>query len=126
MAPKRSKPPMQLVGTGFQRGPTPLRPLAKEGRATWDRIVDVFDYEENQLEQLMLACEAIDRAEELAEAIRRDGVLLERANGSPRENPLLKLETANRALAARLLAKLEPKRSYSYPGRPPFSVRPPK
>jgi phage terminase small subunit len=118
MAPKRPKPTMQLVGTSFHRGPIPPRPLGKEGRACWDRMVDVFDYEENQLEQLVLACEQIDRAEELAEAIRRDGVLITRSNGSPRENPLLKLETASRALAARLLSKLEPKRPYGL-GRPP-------
>jgi hypothetical protein len=61
MAPKRPKPPVQLVTSGFHRGPTPLRPLAKEGTATWNRMVDVFNFEENELEQLMLACEQIDR-----------------------------------------------------------------
>jgi hypothetical protein len=57
------------------------------------------------IELLCLACQALDRAESLREAIDRDGPMLHTRTGL-RSNPLLRDELANRAFCARTLDRL--------------------
>jgi hypothetical protein len=65
------------------------------------RITDI-----GGLELLCLACQALDRAESLREAIDRDGTMLRTKTGDLRSNPLLRDELANRAFCAKTLDRL--------------------
>jgi hypothetical protein len=56
-------------------------------------------------ELLCLAGQTLDRAEELAERIRADGVMIRTATGA-KAHPCVKDELAARNLTARLLARL--------------------
>jgi hypothetical protein len=70
-------------------------------------------------EILLQACQSIDRAEEIAAEVARDGAIVPSRTG-PREHPGLRAELANRAFVVRSLARLgldvEPVRPM---GRPP-------
>jgi hypothetical protein len=97
--------------------------LGHHGRNLWDRVLseyDVIDVAGREL--LTLACQALDRAEALREAIDRDGELLMSRTGSLREHPGIKPELANRSFVVKTLGKLgldlEPVRAAG-PGRPP-------
>jgi hypothetical protein len=67
-----------------------------------------------------LAAQTLDRAEELAERVRTDGMMI-RGQAGMRAHPCLKEELSARSLVARLLARLgldlEPVRATI--GRPP-------
>ena len=56
-------------------------------------------------EILAQACAALDRAEELAEAIARDGAIVQTRSG-PKEHPGLRAELANRAFVVRSIQRL--------------------
>jgi hypothetical protein len=56
-------------------------------------------------EMLAQACQALDRAEACAEAIRHDGVVL-RSKAGIKDHPAIKHELANRAFVVRTLARL--------------------
>jgi hypothetical protein len=58
------------------------------------------------IELLCLACQALDRAESLSEAIAAEGQTICTRIGGIRAHPALRDELANRALVARLLSKL--------------------
>jgi hypothetical protein len=72
---------------------------------------------------LCLACQALDRAESLSEAIAAEGQTIWTRTGGVRAHPALRDELANRALVARLLSKLginvEPVKP---PGRPASGI----
>ena len=57
------------------------------------------------IELLCLACQALDRAESLSEAIAAEGQTIRTRTGI-KAHPALRDELANRALVARLLSKL--------------------
>jgi hypothetical protein len=87
----------------------------------WDRVLSEYDIADVAgKELLVLACQSLDRAEALREAIDRDGELLATRTGGLREHPGIKPELANRAFVAKTLIKLgldvEPLRPG--PGRP--------
>jgi hypothetical protein len=74
--------------------------------ALWSRVVEQFDMRDvGGSELLCLAAATLDRAEELAERIRTDGVMIRTATGV-KAHPCLKEEMAARNLTARLLARL--------------------
>jgi phage terminase small subunit len=54
---------------------------------------------------LSLACQSLDRAEELAEHINNDGVVI-RSKAGLKENPLIKHELAARSFVVRTLSRL--------------------
>jgi hypothetical protein len=85
----------------------------------WTRVqVEYHILDCGGVELLCLACQALDRAESLSEAIAEDGQTIRTRSGI-RAHPALRDELANRALCARLLGKLgiasEPIKP---PGRP--------
>lgn len=71
------------------------------------------------LETLKQIAKAIDRAEECAAAIAKDGAVIQAKTG-PRDHPLLRHELAARALACRLLQRIgavtAPKNRVGRPG----------
>jgi hypothetical protein len=100
----------------------PSRPLGKNGQALWQSIVTEYGIEDaGGVEMLTLACQALDRAEELATAIKEDGAVI-RTRGIVKEHPGIKAELANRSFVVRTLQRLgldvEALKSV---GRPPAS-----
>jgi hypothetical protein len=80
----------------------PPRPLGEHGLALWQRVATEYDIDSSSaLEQLVLACATLDRAEACAAQIAIDGLMLD-----GRENPLIKHELAARAFVARTLQRL--------------------
>src|SRR5580704_11125296 len=118
---KIDDPPRLTLVKPAPTGLDPPRPLGPHGRALWDRVVAEFDMGDvGGSELLCLAGQTLDRAEQLAERIRADGVMIRTATGA-KAHPCVKDELAARNLTARLLARLgldlEPLRAG--PGRPP-------
>jgi hypothetical protein len=114
------KSPLRLV-TEPASMPLPPRSLSKHGAALWQSIHAEYRIEDSGgFEMLAQACQALDRAEECAGIVARDGAIIDTERG-PREHPLLKMELANRAFCVRTLQKLglnfEPVRAG--PGKPP-------
>lgn len=122
--PRKTPVNLAVVGadpaaTGLQP-PLPLRP---PGMALWRAVTDNYEFADPaSLHVLVLACQALDRAENCRALIDRDGEIIEdMRTGSVRSHPLIRDETQSRALSARLLGllglDLEPVRGR--PGRPP-------
>jgi hypothetical protein len=112
------KTPLTVIGSGATIPPPP-RTLSAPGLALWNRVqVEYRIGDAGGLELLCLACECLDRAQSLSEAIAEDGQTIRTGTGI-RAHPALRDEIANRALVARLLGKLgivsEPLKP---PGRP--------
>ena len=96
---------LRVVSAPSERG-SPPRKLGEHGLALWTRINDEYSIVDGGgVEMLCQACQALDRAEDCAALIERDGAVI-RHKGSYRENPLLKVELAARALCIRTLQKL--------------------
>jgi len=84
----------------------PPRNLGKAGLSLWNRIMSEYSIEDcGGLEMLAQACQALDRAEGLRDAIARDGEVL-RLNDTIKDHPALKHELANRAFVVRTLVRL--------------------
>lgn len=97
----------------------PPRKLGVHGMRLWDAIHEEVSIEDaSGIELLLLACEATDRSQDCAAEIKRHGVLIKTSTGA-KENPLLKIELANRAFVTRALARLglevEPLKSVGRP-----------
>src|SRR5262245_35178039 len=110
------KPSLKVVGDSPGNSPQPPRKLGAPGRQLWDRVHREFDIADSGgIELLTLACEATDRAQELSEAITRNGVTVKTRTGI-KAHPALRDEIQCRALVARLLKQLgitlEPLRTY--------------
>ena len=116
-----SKKPSRLTVVG--NAPNPPRKLGPAGQSLWDRIQAEFAITDvGGVELLCLACQALDRAEALADAIARDGEVIHSRTGVPKTHPAVKDELACRAFVSKMLQKLgvtdEPLKSI---GRPPRS-----
>ena len=86
----------------------PHRALGAAGSRLWREILGSCDVTDvASLEILLLACEALDRAEILKAEIKKDGAVL-RSEGSRmvRDHPALKIELANRAAVVKWLREL--------------------
>src|SRR5262245_32423745 len=99
--------------------PVPPRELGEHGLKLWRSVTAEYDLNDaGGTELLAQACTALDRAEALAECVKRDGVLIDGKNG-PKAHPAIKEELAARAFVCRTLQRLginvEPVKS---PGRP--------
>jgi hypothetical protein len=103
---------------------SPPLPLQQHGMALWNRITEDYDISDAAgIELLCLACQALDRAEECREVIDENGTAsIVQPSGMIRENPLCKVELANRAFVSKTLERLgvnqEPAKAN---GRPPGS-----
>jgi hypothetical protein len=101
-------------------GSAPPRPLGDHGMALWIAINEenVFNDAAGR-EALCSLCQALDRAEMLAEQIAQDGPVIQTRNGV-KEHPAVRGELANRSFVVRTLHKLglglEPLKTV---GRPP-------
>jgi hypothetical protein len=102
------KPPrLTLIDPPSFEVPKPPRPLGKHGRSLWNRVQGEYRIEDaGGTELLILACNALDRAELLAEAVERDGCVVYSRSGAPRSHPSVKDELACRAFVARTLERL--------------------
>jgi hypothetical protein len=116
------KPKLTVVGVGSQPADKPPRPLGKHGAALWKAITSEFDFPDTPgREVLGHACAALDRAEQCASEIARDGPTLRTKTGV-REHPACRVELANRSFVVRTLARLgldyEAPKSIGRPPRP--------
>jgi hypothetical protein len=102
----------------------PPRPLGKDGQRVWEQIQREYQITDTGgIEVLAQICAAVDRAEQLSEAIERDGLLVPTGNGTAmRGHPAIKDELVCRNFIVRSLQRLGvnvsvvPPRG---PGRPP-------
>jgi hypothetical protein len=84
----------------------PSRPLGKHGAALWKSITAEYGIEDaGGAELLTEACQTLDRAEELAAAIKRDGPVI-RYKGAIKDHPAIKHELAARSFVVRTLQRL--------------------
>src|SRR4051812_30115326 len=84
----------------------PTRPLGPAGMRLWQDVLRAYGVDDVGGKEILLqACAGTDRAEELAEAIGRDGGIVQTRTG-PKEHPGLRSELANRAFVVRSLARL--------------------
>src|SRR5215207_7167708 len=99
------KPSLKHVSTI----PDPARPprhLGEHGSKLWASVHAEYGIEDaGGIEMLLLACQSLDRAEELAENIKADGVVI-RSKAGLKENPLIKHELAARSFVVRTLGRL--------------------
>jgi hypothetical protein len=85
----------------------PPRPLGKFGAALWRSISTDFDISDAAgIELLTLACESLDRAEEIKSLINYAGVGAVSETGHVRANPLLRDELACRAFVSKCIERL--------------------
>ena len=129
-APMAKEPPFRIFSDSdstekeaTSSAPHPSRPLGQHGQRLWDQITAEFVVEDSPgLELLTSACAMVDRAEQLADCISRDGPVVRGPNGV-RSHPAIREELSCRSFTARTLRQLgvtlEPLRSG--PGRPPGS-----
>ena len=97
----------------------PPRPLGVQGLDLWRRIQSEYAIRDTGgMELLTQACQGLDRAEELAARIAKDGAVIQGRFG-PQAHPALKAEMEARAFVCRTLQRLglnlEPVKR---PGRP--------
>jgi hypothetical protein len=104
----------------------PSRPLGQHGQRLWDEIQAEYRISDSGgLAVLMQLCAALDRAEELGEAIARDGALIasgKDGNGPLKAHPAVREELACRSFVVRSLERLGISISVTPPrgpGRPP-------
>ena len=70
-------------------------------------IVSDYDLEPVDLARLATACHALDRAEQAAAEVRRDGLLVTMPSGARRPHPAVRIEAESRALFLRSLRELD-------------------
>jgi len=108
------KTPLKIVKTDVpsKKGGTPSfsaqppRQLGKQGLTFWNAVMHEYSIEDiGGVEVLAQICAALDRAEQCAEQVDRDGPTVETKSGL-REHPALKGELANRAFVTRNLQRL--------------------
>jgi hypothetical protein len=115
-----TSPKLAVVPLPSAREPAPPPPdLGAEGRALWVSLTGEFDIGDSEgLFTLEQACRALDRAERCRARIDEDGELLD-IRGQLKSHPLIREETAARALAIRTVQKLglrlEPVRAVGRP-----------
>ena len=118
---KSGKPPhLTLVAPGSTDA-QPARPLGEHGQRLWAKVLAEYDVSDAAgVELLTNACQALDRAEGLAERISVDGEIVRTPQGI-KAHPAIREELSCRGFIVRTLQKLglnfEPVRAG--PGRPP-------
>ena len=100
------RPTLKIIGGSTSTVTPPPRKLGKHGMTLWQTIMTEYDISDSGgLEILQQICSSLDRAEQLAAEVDRDGPTI-LVKGAPREHPALKAELANRAFICRGLARL--------------------
>jgi hypothetical protein len=124
MARSAGNPPLSLVKPA-STAISPPRALGAHGMALWNRIQAEYRIEDTGgIELLTQACQALDRAEELAAAIAHDGSVVYSRTGAPKTHPAVKDELACRAFLVRTIERLGLNVEAIKPtiGRPPNST----
>ena len=88
---------------------TRLRPpsyLRAETRRWWSSIYNSFELESHHVKLLTAAAQALDRAEQAREAIRKRGMTYQDRFGQPRARPEVAIERDSRLAFARLVREL--------------------
>jgi hypothetical protein len=121
MARTTEKPPLTLVESDASVIPPP-RPLGEHGARLWHRIQAEYGITDaGGVELLAQISAAVDRVEDLAAAIARDGAVVHTRAG-PKTHPALRDELSTRAFIARSLQRLGVTVEDVKPvGRPPSS-----
>ena len=117
---KFDSPPLRIVGDPGLSRPQPSRPLGAHGQGLWARVTAEYRIEDCAgVEMLTQACQALDRAEGLAERVSEDGEIVRTATGI-KAHPAIREEMNCRSFTVRTLQRLglnfEPLRAG--PGRP--------
>jgi phage terminase small subunit len=89
--------------TTAAKPPAHLRPSTK---LFYSNIVDEFSLEIHHLVLLLKACEALDRADEARDAIKRHGMVYENRFGQPVARPECGIERDSRLAFARLIREI--------------------
>jgi P27 family predicted phage terminase small subunit len=93
---------MGTDGTGLE----PPRPLEEYGRKLWDRIQREYRIADAGGQEILCqACQALDRAENLADVIKTEGPMLQTRN-TRRTHPAVREELQARAFVVRALKEL--------------------
>jgi hypothetical protein len=120
------KPPFSIV-SDETTGICPPRKLGPHGAALWGRIQNEYGISDTGgAEILCQICQSLDRAEELAEAIARDGPVIYTRAGVPKSHPAIKDELSCRAFVTRAIERLglNIEALKPGPGRPPGYWKP--
>ena len=88
-----------------RKKPKPPAHLRPETQKWWRSVVSGWVLDAHHLNLLLLACEALDRAEECREAIEKEGVTIQGLHG-PKQHPLLPAERDARLSYVRILKAL--------------------
>jgi hypothetical protein len=118
---KTGAPPRLTLGEPGLTGSQPSRSLGAHGQALWHKTTTEYRIEDAAgVEMLTQACQALDRAEGLADRIAEDGDIIRTPTGI-KAHPGIREELAARGFVVRTLQKLglnfEP--LHAGPGRPP-------
>lgn len=101
----RKLPPLTVVGSTTS-AMAPPRKLGQHGAALWDDIQTEYAItDRGGIEILWQICTTLDRAEQLANEVTRDGPCI-MVKGALREHPAIKAELAARAFITRNLQRL--------------------
>jgi len=80
--------------------------LSKRSAQLWRDVVGEYQLSDAELEVLRCACQTLDRADQAAEVVAREGVTVVDRYGTPKAHPAVDIENRSRALFARLVAQL--------------------
>lgn len=80
--------------------------LTARSRSLWRNVIEDFELNDAEQELLRAACQMLDRADEAADIVRRDGITTVDRFGAARTHPAVDVERASRVLFARLVAQL--------------------
>lgn len=101
------KPKLALVPSTKPTSTSAPSTLGTSGSKLWRSIQDEYRIDDaGGIALLTQICLSIDRADECAAAIDRDGVMIRCQNGAMKDHPLLKLELASRSFAVKSLLRL--------------------
>jgi hypothetical protein len=115
------KTPLKLVPSISANRVQPPRKLGETGLTLWATVMDEYDMQDGAgREMLLLACEALDRAQSMRSQIDADGECVRTKSGI-KDHPLLRHEAVARAFVVKTLRTLnldvEPLRPVGGPPR---------
>lgn len=90
-----------------RRPPSTPKGLGLPGRRLWKRIVSAYELRPDEAFVLESACQTLDTATQLEDAMKGQPLMVKGSMGQMREHPLLSEARQQRALLARLLAQLK-------------------
>jgi Phage terminase, small subunit len=80
--------------------------LSARSRRLWTAVIDEYVLSEAELELLRSALVSLDRADDAAKLLQRDGLTTTDRYGGLRPHPAVEIESKNRAMFGRFVAQL--------------------